>query len=474
MKNYMLYVVNFPDRLIRNVILNDDYSNLKSIIVNKEFIKENKELIYEFSKINFIVLENSVSFLSKELSNISFKDKIMIEKYIDNTNDLLNILLLSQRFCPDPLSINNALSNSLLGLQWATFILNKYQPNKIFFPISPHDLLGYSIYCVAKYKKIDIAIVKILTGINPKKGFIMSDIYDTDIPELRITGNDFSRNKDKINTSISIKNRIQACLESKYSLSSKKIIKKKISSNNLKVSFSALIYKLLFRFGFKRYFIFDLNKYELTIEQSFNLLKKFKNKNVLYMPLGFQPEVTSNPMSYPLFTVHSAISIIRSILPDNWILLVKDHPNMLTYNNLSYSNYRNEITGNIINNSENCFLINNKIKSLEILNISNAVLTGVGSVGIEALIKGIPVITYGNGPYISMPNVYKCSSYNSILNALLEIEKNKSNNADESLEIISYLDSLRPSNRAIDFQNKVGDENWETEYTSNLIDLINT
>jgi len=290
---------------------------------------------------------------------------------------------------------------------------------------------------------------------------------------LNLSGIDFSRNNNESNSFISIKKDIEKVILSKYSLSSKRIFKKRISFDNLKVSFSAFIYKLLFNLGLRRYRIFDLKKYELTIEKSFNLLKDLKYKNVLYMPLGFQPEVTSNPMSFPLFTAHAAISIIRSLLPDNWILLVKDHPNMLTYNNLSYSNYRNDAIGKIINNSENCFLINNKIKSLEILNISNAVLTGVGSVGTEALIKGIPVITYGNGPYISMPNVYKCSTYNCILNALLDIEKNESNHSDDSLKVLSYLKSLKPSNRSIDFQNEVGEKNWETEYMSNLIDLIN-
>ena len=141
---------------------------------------------------------------------------------------------------------------------------------------------------------------------------------------------------------------------------------------------------------------------------------------------------------------------------------------------MSYTKYRNDITGEIINNSENCFLVNNKIKSSEILDVSTAVLTGVGSVGTEALLKGIPVITYGNGPYNSIPNVYKCSTYDSIYNALIEIEKSNPNDFDDSLKFISYLNNLEPSKRAIDFQNEVGDKNWETEYSSNLIDLINS
>ena len=251
------------------------------------------------------------------------------------------------------------------------------------------------------------------------------------------------------------------------------MLKKKKSFENFKVSLSLFFYKFLFNLGLKRYKIFDLKKYELTIEESLNLIKEFKDKNILYMPLGFQPEITSNPLSLPLFTAHSAISLIRSFLPDNWILLVKDHPTMMTYNNLSYSSYRNESTAEIISNSENCFLINNKIKSIEILNVSNAVLTGVGSVGTEALMQGIPVITFGNGPYTSFPNVYRCSTYNSILNALLEIERNKSNNADDHLEIISYIESLKPSIRSMEFQNEVGEENWQTEHMSNLIDQIN-
>ena len=143
----------------------------------------------------------------------------MIEKYLDNTNDLLNILLLSQRFSPEPLSINNALSNSLLALQWATFIFNKYQPNKIFFPISPHDLLGYCLYCVAKYQKIDIAIVKVLWNINDKKGFIMNNIYDLDIPNFTLSGNDFHINKDVSDSFESIKNNIQKYLAPTYNLS---------------------------------------------------------------------------------------------------------------------------------------------------------------------------------------------------------------------------------------------------------------
>lgn len=474
MKNYMIAGHNdFSNKLIRNIILNDDHSNIKSILVTKKFIKGNKELIDEFSEINFIGLENSALFLSKELSNIKFKDNITVEKYLDDTNDLLNILLLSQRFSPEPESINNSLSNTLLALQWASYILNKYKPNKIFFPITPCDFIGYCLYCVAKYQKIEAPIVKVLTNINDNKGFIINDIYESvKITELSFSETNFPINKDIRNSSTTIQNNIQKCLESSYSFSSARIFKKKVSFENLKVSFSTIIYKFLFNIGLKRYRIFDLKKYELPINESFNLLNELKDKNVLYMPLGFQPEVTSNPMSFPLFTAYSAISLIRSFLPDNWILLVKDHPSMITYNNLSYSKYRNDATGEIITNSENCFLINNKVKSSEILNISNAVLVGVGSVGTEALIRGIPVISFGNSPYISLPNVYKCSTYDCILNALLEIQNNK-NQTHNTQEIISYLKSLKPSNRSIDFQNEVGDKDWRTEHMSNLIDLIN-
>ena len=78
MKNYMIAGHNdFSNKLMRNIILNDDYSNIKSILVTKKFIKENKELIHQFSKIKFIALENSALFLSKELSNIKFKEKIL-------------------------------------------------------------------------------------------------------------------------------------------------------------------------------------------------------------------------------------------------------------------------------------------------------------------------------------------------------------------------------------------------------------
>ncbi len=473
MNNYMFYGQG-SNKLISNLIMNDYNSNIKSIVLLKSVIKDNKDLINRFPKVNFIGRENSSSFLSKELSNIKFKEKIMIEKYFENTNDLLNILLISQRFNPEPQSINNCLSNSLLALQWATHILTKNKPNKIFFPISPHDLIGYCLYCVAKYQKIEVIIVKVLTSINDKKGFIINDIYDTKVPKFNLSEiNSFKYNYD--NSSLaSIEANTMSCLESKYSSLSKKILKKRKSFKNFKVSFSSFIYRFLFNIGLRKYRIFDLKKYELTIKESFNLLKEVSKKNILYMPLGFQPEVTSNPMSLPLFTIHSSISLIRSILPENWILLVKDHPSMLTFNHLSYSNYRNDITGEIITNSDNCFLVNNKIKSSEILNVSNAVLTGVGSVGTEALLKGIPVITYGNGPYISIPNVYKCSTYNAIFNALVEIEKSNTDNFNDSLKFISYLKSLEPSNSAIDFQNEIGDEKWETEYTSNLIDLINS
>ena len=474
MKNYMLFCQG-SNKLISNLIINDDNSNIKSIILLKSFLKDNKDLINRFPNINFISRENSDSFLTKELSNIKYKGKIMIEKYLENTNDLLNILLMSQRFSPEPQSVNNSLSNSLLALQWADHILTKYKPNKIFFSISPHDLLGYCLYCVAKHKKIDLVIVKVLTSINDKKGFIINDIYDTKVPKFNLSEiNSFKYNHDKSSLA-SIENDIfNYSLGSKYSFSSNKLLKKRNSFKNLQVSFSSFFYRLLFNLGLRKYRIFDLKKYELTIRESFNLLKEVSEKNILFMPLGFQPEVTSNPMSLPLFTAHSSISLIRSILPANWILLLKDHPKMLTYNHLSYTNYRNYMTGEIITNSENCFLVNNKIKSSEILDVSTAVLTGVGSVGTEALLKGIPVITYGNGPYNSIPNVYKCSTYNSIYNALLEIEKSNPNDFDDSLKFISYLKNLEPSKRAIDFQNEVGEKNWETEYNSNLIDLINS
>lgn len=167
-------------------------------------------------------------------------------------------------------------------------------------------------------------------------------------------------------------------------------------------------------FAYDRYLKFTRNyKY-----YPFEKLDKF-----VYFPLQTQPE-ESIDVSAPFF--NNQIEVARQVamsLPDDYTLVVKEHPTMVGMRSPSYLEK--------IDHTPNVKLIDYRIPSQEVLKKARLVICPVGTTIAEAAILKKPVIQLGNlGITLKLPNVSRhtdmptlSQKIKEVLNANLETKE---------------------------------------------------
>jgi hypothetical protein len=119
---------------------------------------------------------------------------------------------------------------------------------------------------------------------------------------------------------------------------------------------------------------------------------------VLYMPLGFFPESTIDfwiQNKRILQFEDCTLEMLRSLARGN-IILVKEHLHMVGARDRRF--YRKLLA------LEGVVSVHPKEYSNDVLSASDAVILGGGSVGVEATIRGKPVLSYGRGTYWFEPS----------------------------------------------------------------------
>lgn len=123
--------------------------------------------------------------------------------------------------------------------------------------------------------------------------------------------------------------------------------------------------------------------------------------------LHYQPERTTLPEGGIFVDQLSAIRLLRSLLPNNYVLLVKEHPTTLNYT--ADKNFRSISYYKEILSLPNVKLISAFSDTQALIEKSRIVATVTGSVGLEALVKKKNVIYFGRSllPYNVGAHNYK-------------------------------------------------------------------
>lgn len=120
---------------------------------------------------------------------------------------------------------------------------------------------------------------------------------------------------------------------------------------------------------------------------------KAKGKLIVYMPLQFYPECS---IDYWGTKIHFAsfYSVVKKIIANSYqniIILVKEHPSAM---GLRKSDFYEQFSGN-----ENIMLTPFDVPSNDVIEQSDLVLTWTGSVGVEAIMRDKPLVTFGEAYY---------------------------------------------------------------------------
>jgi capsule polysaccharide modification protein KpsS len=115
-------------------------------------------------------------------------------------------------------------------------------------------------------------------------------------------------------------------------------------------------------------------------------LKDIEDKDYVFYPLHVQPEASIDVMGRYYNDQFQNIINIWKLLPNNWLLIVKEHSAGIGDRSLSFYKKIAEL--------QNVFMIHEKTNSHELIRKSKAIFTVSGTVGYEAALMEKPAFTF--------------------------------------------------------------------------------
>lgn len=205
-----------------------------------------------------------------------------------------------------------------------------------------------------------------------------------------------------------------------------KEIKRQISFFKLDLQFPQI--------NFERYYFVDRIKYHYRYYKHSKYINKLtKNLQLdnrfdyIYFPLHLEPESTTMIQSPEFANQRHLIHWISRVIPANLKLIVKEHKIAIGKRE---KNFYKEIL-----DYPNVILVNPNESSLDLINISEIIITISGTIGLEASSIGKPVISFGkHNLYNVLESIIYVSDHTKLKDSILNlIDKYKSN----KLEIIN-------------------------------------
>jgi hypothetical protein len=193
------------------------------------------------------------------------------------------------------------------------------------------------------------------------------------------------------------------------------------------------------------------------------------DSDYVYFPLHFQPESTTLPKGLIYREQILAVRRIREIIPDEIAVYVKEHPRQLM-SDIRNKNYRNVDFYEEIMKLDGVKLLHPEVDSAGLIESSTLVATITGSVSIEALPKGVPVIAFGNSI------VEECNSLHKIISCThsnkLAIKKLLGKSTMEvKADFLEFL--ICPNwHKVCDNERSWKQVDYDYEYVTNMVDIV--
>ena len=351
--------------------------------------------------------------------------------------------------------------------------IKKYNINFFYSRSVPHEAVDYILFLLMKIFKNKILFF--MYAFNATYFFPVDDYRG---PWKLLEKNIKSQNEKnlKIIKNSYINDHVQQ-IKSNYKKTAGKIVtqvfletfKDKKSFIKLKIKFILNIGKMLlnllirpFNIKYQYYYIRFFKRFFSLIlaQKTFNDLEKeckilFNNnktlpKKYIYFLLPYQPESTIVPQGGKFYDVFMAISLISNNIPQNWKILVKEHPAQYIKTNNRYGYLGRDINfyQRLKKIQKVVLFNNNKYNHFFTIDHSQAVASINGTVGFEAIVRKKPCIIFGEVFYATAPNVYKITNSNDAKFLDKTINKIKFFNEQK---IINFINGVIDSGERIFF-----------------------
>ncbi|MDP2669388.1 MAG: hypothetical protein Q8P07_06225 [bacterium] len=329
-------------------------------------------------------------------------------------------------------------------LRYWNGLLEKYKPEAVIFPATPHTVYNYVIYGLAKILGIKTVMfddtwvsnrilmykdwmegsreLKEEIKKNENKNFSLNDLSQ----DLKEYYEQYSGKKTDAEPAYM--KHYRNTISGKKNYFFKKI---KIASASLK---DRTFFSKMSRFVFKQFTINLKKEYE-SVQRVPDFSQKF-----IYVALGFQPEMVTSPLGDMYADQILMIETLSASLPKGWVIYVKEHPGQwwlrvgTNYSSARYSGYYKRIR-----NINNVRVVPIDTNTFSLIRQSQAVAVVTGTPGWEALLRSKPALIFGYSWYRDCPGVFRINGFESCRKAL---EKISSGFIVGQQQIINYLKSF--------------------------------
>jgi hypothetical protein len=298
-------------------------------------------------------------------------------------------------------------------LAYWQYILDKYQPEVLIFSYIPHTVYDFIVYELALRRNIKtITFNDTWTGErslvytnfwqgsdalraylaeNETKNITLDDL-PADMQEYYRTQTDPERDA----TPISIKE-----WRKRYSFFTR-------TREKVKMVIAAAKDLSLFEKGAR----FILKQFKSNLKKEYERLQAapdFK-KPYVYVPLQYQPECSTSSLGGVFADQILMVETLVAALPEGWRIYVKEHPKQWLPRGLNYFSARYEGYYRRLAALPNVFIVSPATDTFSLIQKAKAVATVTGTPGWEALVRGVPALTFGCPWYRDVPGLFRVDS----------------------------------------------------------------
>lgn len=422
-------------------ILKEKYNWNPSFVAANETEKE--KYVKNFSSKNFAEIQKL------KLSDFDYLNlkKIPIgqDEFDKISSKILQFLLILKDTNNYSYSLRERLSYSRKIFNFWNTILKNIKIDCIVFYTWPHTSVCYPLYLIAKFVfKKKILFIDVVEHFDNFYHTIGTQVENLSLPYVKYINED--NNIEDVNKYI------ENVKQNKKYKRSDHLRLKKIYQNNYALKLLFYIFKSFFNLGFLRNSGVDWKngKKELNYKNSmtyteylffrlklslkisyFKFLYNSKSikladvkDNYIFFAAQLQPEALTTTFVGYYQDIFSILDIISSTKHDTDKIIYKEHPDTFAQGEPFYSPlYKNKTYWNEIFNYKDLNVISEKENIYETIDKSLMLVTQSSTTAIEAVIRGKPVLIFGNAWFSECEGIFKIQNYQDCVNAISKIKK---------------------------------------------------
>lgn len=359
------------------------------------------------------------------------------------------------------------------------------KPDIVLFAESPHALFQYILYAVCLENNIKIVRftpthIEGLTFLSSSVNeipFYLKEVYETFLEKkltksYEITNHYLAKNRGNYNEALpyymknltqkqnikelllSYMGKVQRFIQSPTFTAYKKGSTYSLTDSNI-TKIDLLTYKLK---GF-------LKKKQLKKE--YDILAVSANLTVpyIYVALHYQPEKTTSPEGGIFVDQWLMILMLSTLIPKGWKIYVKEHVSQFSEKLYGEQGRQRGFYQKVLA-LENVNLIKSSSNSFDLIDNAKAVATVTGTVGLESVIRSVPLLSFGYAWYGICHGVFEVKTAQELESALKRIVDGYRIDAKKvdcflySIEEVSSPCYLNPGNKAgVSFDEQTNIEN---------------